>query len=167
VGGPAIVIFGAAVRADGTPSAALCRRVEAALACGRSLSGVLFVPTGGVGRYGPAEADVMAELLRRHGVPDAQILREPSGTDTLSSVRAVRRLLRGVHTPVYVATSAYHLPRCILLLRMAGLPARPCPPPAAPAARTFHRRWYWRLREGLALPLDAAWLAILRLSGRI
>lgn len=165
--GPAIVIFGAAVRADGTPSTALRRRVEAAVACGRGMPGVLYVPTGGVGRYGPAEAEVMAGLLRALGVAEEAILREPTGTDTLSSVRAVRRLLRGQRSPVYAATSAYHLPRCCLLLRLAGLPARPCPPPPVPAARSFRRRWYWRLREAFALPLDAVLLLALRLSGRL
>lgn len=165
--GPAIVIFGAAVRADGRPSTALRRRVEAAVAAGRGMADVLYVPTGGIGRYGPAEAEVMAGLLRDLGVPAQAILCEPTGTDTLSSVRAVARLLRGQRAPVHAATSAYHLPRCLLLLRMAGLPARACPAPAVPAARSFRRRWYWRLREALALPFDAALMLALRLSGRV
>ncbi len=164
---PAIVIFGAAVRPDGSPSGALRRRVEAAFACAADKPDALFVPTGGVGRFGAAEAEVMARLLRQLGVPDERILLEPTGTDTLSSVRAVARLLRGRTGVVYAATSAYHLPRCVLLLRMAGLPARPCKPPPTPAAGAFFRRWYWRLREVPALPLDAALLLALRLGGRV
>lgn len=167
MGAPAIVIFGAAVRPDGSPSTTLRRRVEAAVACGRGLDGALYVPTGGVGRYGPAEADVMARLLRGLGIGEEAILREPTGTDTLSSVRAVRRLLRGWNGPVLAATSAYHLPRCVLLLRLAGLPARACPPPPWPAARSLRNRWYWRLREVFALPFDAALLLALRLAGRV
>ncbi len=167
MGGPAIVIFGAAVRSDGSASAALRRRVETAVACGQRMAGALYVPTGGVGRYGPAEAEVMAALLRAHGVADSAILPEPTGTDTLSSVRAVRRLLRGQRAPVYAATSAYHLPRCLLLLRLAGLPARPCQAPPGPASRSRWRRWYWRLREVLAVPFDAALLLALRLIGRL
>ncbi len=164
--GPAIVIFGAAVRPGGAPSTALRRRVEAAAAFGRNIPNLLYVPTGGRGRFGPPEADVMAELLRALGVPEGAILRERTGRDTLSSVRAVARLLRG-HAPVYAATSAYHLPRCLLLLRIAGLPARACPAPPGPAARRLGTRCYWRLRETLALPYDVALLLALRLAGRL
>ena len=70
----------------------------------------------------------MARLLKEAGFPEASILQENTGTDTLSSVRAVARLVRG-QSPVYACTSAYHLPRCLILLRLAGIAARPCPPP--------------------------------------
>lgn len=162
----AIVIFGAAVRPDGSASPALRRRVEAAAAFGAGLRAPLYVPTGGEGRFGPAESTVMAGLLLERGVPPARILEEPTGTDTLSSVLACAALLRGRgHAgPVSAATSGYHLPRCLLLLRMAGLPARAVPPPEADPA--LLRRWYWRLREAPALPYDAALMLAARLRGR-
>jgi uncharacterized SAM-binding protein YcdF (DUF218 family) len=165
---PAIVIFGAAVRPDGSPSNTLRRRVEAAAAFGLRQQDALFVPTGAVGTYGPAEAEVMARLLADFGISRERILLEPTGRDTLGSVRAVTRLLRAHgHTgPVYAATSAYHLPRCVLLLRLIGLHARACPPPAVPAARSIRQRWYWRLREVPALPFDTLMLLGLRLAGR-
>jgi uncharacterized SAM-binding protein YcdF (DUF218 family) len=148
------------VRPDGSPSTALRRRVEAALAFGRRLDAPLFVPTGGAGRYGPPEAAVMAALLREHGVPEQRIVCDETATDTLASVRAVAELLRarGHRGPVYAASNAYHLPRCVVLLWLAGLHARACPPPAGPASRRWGKRWYWRLREVPALPYDAALL---------
>jgi uncharacterized SAM-binding protein YcdF (DUF218 family) len=164
---PAIVIFGAAVRADGQPSRTLRRRVVAAAVFARRFPLVVFVPTGGVGRHGDAEALVMARLLHSLGVPEDAIVIEPTGTDTLSSVRAVARLLRGHPGPVYAATSAYHLMRCVLLLRLAGLRAHRCPPPPMPAARSLAKRWYWRLREVPALPWDAGLLLALRLARRL
>ena len=87
--GAVIVIFGAAVRPGGRPSTTLHRRVEAAAAFGARFADPLFVPTGGVGRFGPSEASVMAELLVSRGVPEERILLEETGTDTMSSVRAV------------------------------------------------------------------------------
>jgi uncharacterized SAM-binding protein YcdF (DUF218 family) len=164
---PAIVIFGAAVRPDGQPSRTLLRRVEAAHAFGRTLARPLYLPTGGVGRHGEAEAVVMARLLRGWGVAEADIRPEPTARDTLDSVRAIRRMLRGHHGPVFAATSAYHLPRCVLLLRLAGLPARACPPPPALAAAHWRKRWWWRLREVPALPWDAACVLALRATGRL
>jgi uncharacterized SAM-binding protein YcdF (DUF218 family) len=100
-------------------------------------------------------------------VDAAAIRPEPTAHDTVSSVRAVRRMLAGHRGIVFAATSAYHLPRCLLLLRLAGLAARPCPPPPAPAAAAWRKRWWWRLREVPAIPWDAAFVAWLRAAGRL
>lgn len=162
----AIIIFGAAVRPGGAPSATLRHRVEAAARFGRRFARPLFIPTGAKGRHGDAEAVVMARLLLEAGVPEQAIRTETTGTDTLSSVRAVRHLLPASAT-VYAATSAYHLPRCLLLLRLAGIRAEACPPPPVPASTSLSRRWFWRLREILALPYDALLVIWLRASGRL
>ena len=145
-----LIIFGAAVRRDGQPSNALIGRTKAAFDVGGPAA--TYMPTGAIGRYGPSEASVMAALLMRWGVPPENLVLEETGRNTLSSVRACARLLHGRTGPVWVATSGYHLPRCLVLLRLAGVRARACPSPA-PASRWRHR-WYWRLREGLALPVD-------------
>jgi uncharacterized SAM-binding protein YcdF (DUF218 family) len=167
----AILIFGAAVRPDGRPSEALRQRVEAAAAFGETLAPPLplYVPTGARGRHGPAESAVVAGILAARGVPPSRIAEEPTGTDTLSSVIACVRLLRarGHAGPVFAATSGYHLPRCVLLLRLAGLPGRPVPAPRVPAARSWLWRWYWRLREVPAIPYDAALMLWARRRGRV
>lgn len=161
-----IVIFGAAVRPDGQPSPTLRSRVEAAARFGVRFNHPLFLPTGAQGRHGDAEATVMAGLLRQAGLPNTAIIQENTGTDTLSSVRAVVQMLRAMPAaPVYACTSAYHLPRCLMLLRMAGVPARACPPPPVPAATSWSKRWYWRLRETPALPYDGALLLWHRFRG--
>ena len=111
----------------------------------------------------------MAAILNESGVNNNRIFMEETGRDTLSSVRALRRLLRE-HEPngrVMVATSAYHLPRCLTLLCLAGIPAHSCPPPLAAAAEHPAKRWYWRLREIPALPYDAALVLWLRLTGHL
>ena len=102
----------------------------------------------------------MAELLVSRGVPDERILLEETGTDTLSSVRAVAAVLRrrAIAAPVFAASSLYHLPRCLVLLRLMGMPARAAMPPVVPAAtsgggaatggcaRSRHCRMTWHLR---------------------
>jgi uncharacterized SAM-binding protein YcdF (DUF218 family) len=151
------------VRPGGRPSTTLVLRVDAAVAFGARLGEPLFVPTGGVGRHGPSEASVMAALLKARGVPRERILLEETGSDTLSSARAVAALLRsrGVAGPVFVASSLYHVPRCLVLLRLLGVPARAAIPPVVPAATRWWRRCYWWLREVPALPYDVA-LVLLR-----
>jgi uncharacterized SAM-binding protein YcdF (DUF218 family) len=164
-----IVIFGAAVRPDGRASSTLRRRVEAAARFGTRFAAPLFIPTGAVGRYGASEASVMATLLQARGVPRASIRLEETADDTLSSVRAVRMMLRNrpAGVPVYAATSGFHLPRCVLLLRLAGIPARAAPPPPFPAAPRRLLRLYWWLREAAALPYDTALIVWLRLTRQI
>jgi len=161
-----IVIFGAAVRPDGRPSQTLRRRVDAAARFGAGFTRPLFIPTGGKGRHGQAEAAVMAHVLMQAGYPHDAIVQETTGTDTLSSVRAVLPLLPR-QSRVYACSSAYHLPRCLLLLRLAGVKALACPPPPVPAATSLWIRWYWRLRETPALPYDACLMLWLRAIGRI
>jgi uncharacterized SAM-binding protein YcdF (DUF218 family) len=164
-----IIIFGAAVRRDGRPSAVLRARVSAAAAFGQGFKRPLFIPTGGQGRFGPPEAHVMRDLLLAAGVPPDRIAVEATARDTLESVRAVRRMLRarGYEGTTYIATSAYHQPRCVLLCRLAGIRAARATPPPVPASTRFWRRWYWRLRELPAVPYDAALVLGLRLLGRL
>jgi len=159
------VIFGAAVRPGGRPSTTLVLRTEAAAAFAARFAEPLFVPTGGVGRFGPSEASVMAALLESRGVPASHILLEETGTDTLSSACAIVALLRdrGIAAPVYVASSLYHLPRCLLVLRLLGMRARAAVPPVVPAATHWWRRCYWWLREVPATPYDAVLAVLWRL----
>lgn len=161
----AIIIFGAAVRPDGSASPTLRRRVEAAAVFGARLEAPIFVPTGAKGRFGAAESTVMAKLLGELGVPAARILEEPTGVDTLSSALACRKLLRGHAGPVFAATSRFHLPRCLLLLRLLGLPARPVPIGGSARGAGLLQRWYWRLREMPAIPYDAGLAIWHRLRG--
>lgn len=146
-----LVVFGAAVWPGGVASPVMRRRVLAARRFGRTLVRPLYLPTGGVGRNPPAESAVMAALLRGLGVAEADIRQEATATDTLSSTRSVAGMLRGHAGPVFACSSAYHLPRCVLLLRLLGVPAR-----AAPAPREACRdTWRLVLREVPALPYDA------------
>lgn len=161
-----IIIFGAAVRPDGRPSQTLRYRVEAATRFGARFQNPLFIPTGAKGRYGDAEAMVMARQIYEAGVPIEAIIQECTGTDTLSSVRAVVPLIQS-YARIYACTSAYHLPRCLVLLWLAGVRARACPPPPVPAATSYWLRWYWRLRETPALPYDALLMVWLRVLGRV
>lgn len=164
---PVVIIFGAAVRPDGLPSGAMRLRIAAALETGRRLTDPLYMPTGGQGRYGRPEAEVMADALVDAGVSRGSIEVESTATNTLGSALACAKLLGRSKRRAYVATSAYHMPRCVLLLRLAGVRARPGHIPGVPASQRWSKRWFWRLREVPALPVDAVLLVIARLRQRL
>lgn len=160
--------MGAAVGPGGTPSGAMRRRVGGALEFARTLRRpAIFLPTGGVGRDGPAEAQVMGRLLREGGVADEQIVLEEQARDTLESVENCAGILAKVvpGTPVYVVTDRYHLLRSVLLFRVYGVAARGVRIASARASAGWLRWLYYSLREVPAVPWDLA-LALVRRSGR-
>jgi uncharacterized SAM-binding protein YcdF (DUF218 family) len=126
-----VIVFGAAVRADGRPSGSLRHRIEGALAWGSRHEDALFIPTGGIGRTGPAEARVIQDWLIAGGIEPGRIIPELQGRDTLESVRLCDSMLRkrGDCRRIVCCTSSYHQPRCGLLFRLLGykvvLPAMP------------------------------------------
>ncbi|MGL6109892.1 MAG: YdcF family protein [Rubrivivax sp.] len=169
-----IVIFGAAVRADGSASGSLQRRCENAARFGLAAAGAgrdvpYFLATGGVGRHGPAEALVMRDILVEHGIPVQHILLEGEARDTLQSVRRCTRLLR--RRPdverVLVASSSYHNPRCTLLFRLAGFRSQPLPT-ASDRPHLGWPKWLrYVLKELIATPWDATVLLAHKMSRTI
>ena len=145
-----IVVLGAAVWPGGQPSPTLQRRVMHAVdLLQRGYAGYLLV-TGGVGKYPPAEAEVMQRLALAHGIPSKNILCEDQATSTFASALRCCDLLRQRGwSRVLVVTDRYHLPRALLAFRSCGLYAVGSAAPGTPARR-LRRRWYYYLREGLA-----------------
>ncbi len=115
--------MGAAVWQGGVPSNAMKRRVSGAFDTARSLYDPLFIPTGGVGRFPPAEAEVMRDLLVELGVATSNILLEEAADDTLSSVRLCAGVLKRLSDvdEVYVCSDIYHIPRCRWLFKLYGV----------------------------------------------
>jgi uncharacterized SAM-binding protein YcdF (DUF218 family) len=151
------IIFGAGVSAEGRPSAVLRHRIDGALAWAREHPAAMLMPTGGVGRQGPAEAEVVREILIEAGVAPERIVAEACGRDTLESVRLCDAILRrrGDCGRIVCCTSTYHQPRCALLLRLLGYTVvLPGMPNGWGRLSTFR---YARtlLKEMLATPYDA------------
>jgi len=162
------VIFGSAVRADGTPSGSLARRVEGALVLARTTPQRMFVGTGGVGRHGPAEAHVIRDLLVAAGIEPNDILIEDQALDTLQSVLLCDAILRprkdvGLIVP---CSSSYHNLRCALLFRMLGYRVRIGRVPSD-LPHLGPTKWgAYVFKELFALPYDAVLLS-LRLAAKM
>lgn len=154
---PAIVIFGAAVLADGRPSPSLLRRIGYGLQAAVDHPDAPILCSGGVGRAGPSEASIMADALRRHGVAAERLVMDETSLDTLQSVIAAGRFVRQRRLDgVLVCSDRYHLPRIRLMLAVLGVATEVCP---TARGRAGTRLVYWfrmYLREALAIPYDVA-----------
>lgn len=160
-GPPLIVIFGAAVRADGSPSAALLRRIGYGLQASRVWPDAAILCSGGVGRVGPSEASVMLDVLSREGVAAQRLIPDEASLDTLQSVAVAARLALGGGSPFVVACSdGYHLPRIRLMLAVLGVRSV-AGPQGGPRGALKHRLGM-ALREIPAIPYDVVLVAAQR-----
>ena len=120
----AIIVLGAQVKEDGTPSVALRRRLEAALESYRQKRQLLIV-CGAQGANEPrAEGDVMRDWLLERGVPGEDVVAETASFNTRENLAYARAIMehRGLERAL-VVTSDYHVARALALCRQAGIDA--------------------------------------------
>lgn len=163
--GPWIVVFGAAVRADGSPSGTLERRVRAAYEFGRNAPDAKYLVTGGQGDAPLPEWQVMQRLLVGYGAALDAIVPERQGRDTLGQIRICAAMLRreDISEGVWISTSRYHQLRCRLLLQLFGIKPHTVAPLAdRPHVARCKLLLFWA-RELIATPYDVA----LALIGKI
>lgn len=143
-----IVVLGARVQPDGSPSPTLRARVEHAVDLYRRglASRVLF--SGGVGDFGASEAEVSRALAVSLGVPGEACLLEEQSHSTKQNAAFSAELIRaqGWRT-VLVVTDPYHLPRARGLFTAEGLEVSGSPVLSAPRHLAWSSRLYWTLRE--------------------
>ncbi|MGH7037480.1 MAG: YdcF family protein [Stellaceae bacterium] len=153
-----MVVLGCRLRADGTASLTLRRRVTRGIEVFRQgMAPVLVLSGGGAGSV--PESEVMRTLARDAGVPEAALLVEPRSRNTFENARETAQLLhaRGINAVILVSDRV-HLPRATLLFRHAGLKVagRAAAAPPAPL-----RELVLGLREAGAFA-RTLWLALLR-----
>lgn len=157
------VVLGTQVLAGGRPSRPLTARTlhAAGLYAGGEVR--LLIPTGGIGRYPPSEAEVMVRMLRDAGVPGEDILAEEEAQSTRESAYRVAEIAeeRGIGSVVLV-TDPLHCVRAVEAFRAEGLRAHASPVYSSPMWRNpglrrgqFAREmvalvWY-RMRRGKAV----------------
>lgn len=124
----AIVVLGARAYADGTPSDALRDRVLTACELYHEGRAPRILMSGGPGDGELRECDVMRNLALEQGVADEDILLDPAGFDSRSTVRNTSRILGmdGLET-VLVVSHGYHLPRLKMAFDSADLRAYTVP----------------------------------------
>lgn len=114
----AIVVLGAGVKPDRTPSEMLRKRLDKAFAVWQTNKELPIIVTGDhrSGEYD--EVDVMWEYLIVKNVPEEKILRDYEGFSTRESMDNVAALS---YSKVTVITQEYHLYRTIYIGEKLGL----------------------------------------------
>lgn len=139
------VVFGAGVRADGTPSLALHDRTISGIALYTQGHAAKLFFSGGPGRGAIHETEAMTQLALANGVPQADILIDRQGLSTWDTAQHTAELVKSnPNTTILAVTHAYHIPRVELAFQMHGLDVLTVP---ATETRPLGRRHYYTLRE--------------------
>ena len=118
-----VVVLGAGIRNEQTPSRMLRDRLESAITYLEAHPQAVCIVTGGQGSDEPCtEASVMARYLQQHGIDPARIRLEERATSTHENMKYSLQMIReeGLPTDVVVATQEFHQYRAAQLARRAG-----------------------------------------------
>ena len=145
----AVVVPGNTVDSNGKPSQRLASRLDVAVGAYKQHLVPLVIVSGGMGREGFNEAEVMAGYLIAHGVPTKSILLDSNGINTAATATNVARILRarGLGS-VLIATQFFHVTRTRLALQRSGLRV----------VGSVHAR-YFELRDVYSLARETVGLA--------
>lgn len=130
----AIIVLGAQVKPDGSPSVQLSWRLDAAYDAWEQKN-VPVVVCGAKGKDEPmTEAEAMSGYLVSKGIPETDILKDPDSFNTNQNLKNAAELLAelpGIQK-VLIVTSDYHVPRSMAIARDLGFDAcgmgSPCKP---------------------------------------
>ena len=119
-----IIVLGAQVKPDGTPSVALERRLTAALESYQT-DRQLIIVCGAQGSNEPrAEGDVMRDWLVARGVPDGDVVAETASFNTRENLTYAKAIMEGRGLDrALVVTSDYHVARALKLCEQVGIAA--------------------------------------------
>lgn len=146
-----VVVLGAQIYDDGSPSPVLRYRLDAALDYLHDNPQTKVVVSGGKGPNEPyPEARGMAAYLEAHGIDRARILQEPRSVSTLQNITFSRELMDSANPRVGIVTNDFHVYRAVRIARKAGLTD-------ACGIASYSTPWYLPnnlLREGMGLIKD-------------
>jgi len=116
------VVLGNTVGRDGRPSDRLRARLDKAVELYRAGTFPEVIVSGGVGEEGFDESAVMKRYLVERGIPEARVHTDGRGLDTFETARNARAEMaaRGWRSAL-VVSQYFHVPRCRLALRRAGI----------------------------------------------
>ena len=117
-----VIVLGTRVERSGVPSWRLRERLDRAFELYASGVVANVIVSGGLGREGHEEADVMREYLMRRGIPSEKIFVDRNGYDTYETARSAKQIMDAQNFKSAVIVSHYyHLPRAVITLKRFGV----------------------------------------------
>ena len=116
-----ILVLGAGVRADGTPSHMLEDRLRGAVALYEAGVSDMLLLSGDNSGEDYDEVSAMVKYCLEHGVPESAIVRDDIGFSTSESVYNTVRTLG--YRDIIVVTQEYHLYRAMYMVKRMGADA--------------------------------------------
>lgn len=116
-----ILVLGAGVRADGTPSHMLEDRLRGAVALYEAGVSDVLLLSGDNSGEDYDEVSAMVKYCLEHGVPESAIVRDDIGFSTSESVYNTVRTLG--YSDIIVVTQEYHLYRAMYMIKRMGADA--------------------------------------------
>lgn len=146
----AIIVLGAALKTDGTPSDALRDRLETGVALYKIGKAPKLLLTGDDGKNNMDEVSVMRQYAIDHGVPESAVRVDGQGYRTYESCsRAVQVL--NIKKAILV-TQNFHLPRALYLCNRMGMEAV-----GVSADLNHYENWWWNQSRDLLASVKAWW----------
>ena len=119
-----IVVLGAQVKPDGSPSVALERRMTVALRAYQEKPRLILCCGARGGNEPEAEGTVMRSWMIANGVPESDVIAETESVNTRQNLLNAKKIMEehGLVKPLLV-TSDYHVARALALAKQIGLDA--------------------------------------------
>lgn len=149
---PVVIVPGAGLSADGTPSAPLRDRVRAAVELYLAGKAQKILMSGDNSTVYYNEPESMRQYAISLGVPDADIVLDYAGRRTYDTCYRAREIF-GIHDAI-ITTQAYHLSRSVFLCDRLGIAIQGVEVEQSGYVRV--RYLFWQLREVFAT-LAAYW----------
>jgi vancomycin permeability regulator SanA len=147
-----ILVLGSAVWPNEQPSPSLRARTERAIELYQQGYAPYLLLSGGLGRYPPAEAEVMRRLAVEAGIPQEALILDLEAHSTWESMEKARDIMEqeGWQTAIIVS-DPFHIERSLLMAGDAGFAAYGSPALDSPTYTIPSRRLFYTSREVLAL----------------
>lgn len=116
------VVLGNKVERNGEPSKRLKRRLDKAIVLYQAGYCKHVIVSGGVGKEGFDEAQVMGDYLLAHGIDEKYVILDHSGNNTLQTACNVKQIMEANNfKSIIVVSQFYHISRTKLIFAKIGI----------------------------------------------